>query len=298
MKTIADFIDGDECLIIAEIAQAHEGSVGIAHSYIDAVAGTGAHAVKFQTHIAEAESTHEDRWRVEPKYINDKNRFDYWKRMEFTPEQWSGLKHHAEEKGLIFLSSAFSHEAVELLEKLGMQAWKIASGEISNDPMNEVMMKTGKPFLISSGMSDMDELERLVNKIKQNKNPFAVLQCTSSYPTKPEEVGINMLEVYKEKFNCKVGLSDHSGTIYPSLAGVVMGMNVVEVHVTFNKQMFGFDAVASLSFEEMKQLVDGIQFIEKMKANPMEKNSFSQTKGELRNLFTKSIVAAKNLTKG
>src|SRR5580700_10422548 len=115
------------CLVIAEVAQAHDGSLGMAHAFIDAVAKTGANAIKFQTHIAEAESSPEEPWRVRFSYQDD-TRYQYWKRMEFTEAQWAGLKEHAERQGLQFLSSPFSLQAAQLLHRLGMQAWKIASG--------------------------------------------------------------------------------------------------------------------------------------------------------------------------
>ena len=117
--------------IIAEVAQAHDGSLGMAHAYIDAIANAGADAVKFQTHIASAESTPGEPWRVKFSQ-QDATRYDYWKRMEFTEEQWQGLKKHADERGLKFLSSPFSVEAVELLTRVGVAAWKVASGEVSN----------------------------------------------------------------------------------------------------------------------------------------------------------------------
>jgi N,N'-diacetyllegionaminate synthase len=130
------------CSIIAEVAQAHDGSLGMAHAFIDAAAAAGVDAIKFQTHIAAEESTAAEPWRV--KFSKqDATRFDYWKRMEFAPEQWAGLKQHAEEKGLMFLSSAFSHAAVDLLRKLGMPAWKVASGELTNLPLIAHMAKDG-----------------------------------------------------------------------------------------------------------------------------------------------------------
>src|SRR5258706_2002404 len=133
--------DTSGCLIIAEVAQAHDGSLGLAHAFIDAIAAAGADAVKFQTHIAAAESTPEEPWRV--KFSSqDASRYDYWKRMEFSEEQWRGLQQHAEEKELLFLSSPFSLEAVELLERVGVCAWKIASGEVSNAPMFARMADT------------------------------------------------------------------------------------------------------------------------------------------------------------
>ena len=113
--------DGAPCLIVAEVAQAHEGSLSLAHAYIDAIADAGADAVKFQCHIAEAESTPDEPWRVEPRWPQDNSRYDYWKRMEFTKDQWWSLQAHAEARGLIFLCSPFSVEAVRLLDKMGLK---------------------------------------------------------------------------------------------------------------------------------------------------------------------------------
>src|SRR5262245_27728030 len=129
VSTSSTLGQGQPCMIIGEVAQAHDGSHGMAHAYIDAVANAGADAVKFQTHIASAESTPGEPWRV--KFSRqDATRYDYWKRMEFTEEQWHGLKQHAQERGLQFLSSPFSVEAVELLKRVGVAAWKVASGEV------------------------------------------------------------------------------------------------------------------------------------------------------------------------
>src|SRR5262245_49617347 len=130
------------CMIIGEVAQAHDGSLGMAHCFIDAIAQAGADAVKFQTHIAAAESTSTEPWRV--KFSpQDATRYDYWRRMEFTEGQWQGLKHHVEDRGLKFLSSPFSLEAVDLLTRVGVAAWKIASGEAGNIPLFERIAGTG-----------------------------------------------------------------------------------------------------------------------------------------------------------
>ena len=132
---------GQPCLIVAEVAQAHDGSLGAAHAFIDAIADSGADAVKFQTHIAAAESTLGEPWRVKFS-LQDNTRFDYWKRMEFTEEQWHGLKRHADKSGLLFLSSPFSFEAVELLNRVGVAAWKVPSGETANTPMLDHIIAT------------------------------------------------------------------------------------------------------------------------------------------------------------
>jgi N,N'-diacetyllegionaminate synthase len=281
---------GQDCYIVAEIAQAHDGSLGTAHAYIDAVAKAGADAIKFQTHIAAAESTPDEPWRV--KFSpQDATRYDYWKRMEFTEEQWHALKQHAEERGLQFLSSPFSVEAVELLARIGIKAWKIASGEINNVPLFERMVATGLPVLVSTGMSPLGEIDALVANLQQHEIPCAVLQCTSVYPCPPEKIGLNMIPFFRERYGCAVGLSDHSGTIYPGLAAATLGISVLEVHVTFSREMFGPDVASSLTLEELHQLIEGIRFITKMNQHPIDKNQLAGDLTPMRHLFTKSVVA-------
>ncbi len=205
------------CAVVAEIAQAHDGSLGFAHAMIDAAAEAGVDAVKFQTHIADAESTPGEPWRV--KFSpQDATRYDYWKRMEFTEAQWAGLKRHAEERGLLFLSSPFSMEAVDLLRRIGgVAAWKVASGEITNWPMLKTMTQDGVPILLSTGMSDFDEISATVNMLRGLGAEVCVMQCTSAYPTPPEKAGINVMQEYARRFGTAVGYSDHSATIFPGL---------------------------------------------------------------------------------
>jgi len=283
--------------VVAEIAQAHDGSLGTAHAYIDAVAKAGADAIKFQTHIAAAESTPSEPWRV--KFSRqDVTRYEYWKRMEFTEEQWHGLKQHADERGLKFLSSPFSVEAVELLSRVGVAAWKIASGEVSTVPMFERMAATGLPIFLSTGMSPLSEIDESVERVKAREIPLTVLQCTSAYPCPAEKVGVNLVPFFRERYGCSVGLSDHSGTIFPGLAATTLGIDVLEIHVTFSREMFGPDVPASISTSELRQLVDGIRFIEQMKANPVDKDAMANEMAPLRNLFTKSVVARIDLPVG
>lgn len=291
------FLDPARCLVVAEVAQSHDGSLGMAHAFIDAIANAGADAVKFQTHIASAESTPQEPWRV--KFSKqDASRYDYWKRMEFTPEQWQGLYDHAVEKGLIFLSSPFSIEAAELLEKIGMPAWKVASGEVSNTLLLDKMLETGKPILLSTGMSALDEVDKAVAYIRRTNVEYAVMQCSTAYPCPPEKIGLNLIPLLRERYGCAVGLSDHSGTIYPGLAAVTLGIEVLELHVAFSREMFGPDVPASVTTGELNQLVEGIRFIERMRNNPVDKNGFAEEVLPLRKLFTKSIVAGMDLPKG
>lgn len=285
------------CIVVGEVGQAHDGSLGMAHAFIDAIAGAGADAVKFQTHIASAESTSGEPWRV--KFSpQDATRYDYWKRMEFTEEQWKGLKRHAEERGLWFLSSPFSLEAVELLERIGVAAWKVASGEAGNIPLIERLASARLPILLSTGMSPLGEIDAAVREVKARNLPLAVLQCTSAYPCPPEKVGLRLIPIFRERYGCAIGLSDHSGTIYPGLAAAALGLDVLEVHVIFSREMFGPDVPASVTLAELRQLVEGIRFIERMIASPLDKNALAEETAPLRDLFTKSVVARLDLPAG
>ena len=288
---------GEPALVIAEVAQAHDGSVNVAHSFIDAAANAGADAIKFQTHIAAAESSPQEQWRVQFSK-QDATRFDYWKRMEFTPEQWAGLKEHAESKGLIFLSSPFSLEAIELLSRIGIRAWKIASGEVRNEVLLDRLIKTKLPVLLSSGMSSWQELEATVSKLKAAAIPFLLMQCTSAYPCPPERVGLNLLAEMKKRFGCETGLSDHSGTIWPAIASIMAGAKAIEVHVTWDRTMFGPDAVASVTFAELKQMIEGIRFTEKMLSHPVDKEAEAAGLDRMRKMFGQSLVAAVELAEG
>jgi N,N'-diacetyllegionaminate synthase len=287
-----------EATLIAEVAQAHDGSLGMAHAFIDSAAVAGVDSIKFQTHIASEESTASEPWRV--KFSRqDETRFDYWKRMEFSAEQWAGLKAHAEAKGLLFLSSAFSHAAVDLLRRLGMAAWKVASGELTNLPLIGHMAGDGKPVLLSTGMSPHGEIDAAVAVVRKATAPLAIFQCTTQYPSPPELIGLNMLDELRARHHCAVGLSDHSGTMYPSLAAVAAHKaQLIEVHLTLSRDMFGPDVVASVTPVELKQLVDGVRFIEKMAANPVTKDVVDPRAASMRQIFFKSVVPLRDLPAG
>ena len=282
--------------IIAEIGQAHEGSLGIAHSYIDALKDTGVNAVKFQTHIAEAESSEFEPFRVKFSY-EDATRFDYWKRMEFSLAQWKELKQHCEDVGLEFISSPFSNAAVDLLEEIGVKRYKIGSGEVSNFLLLERIAQTGKPIILSSGMSSFNEIEQAVNLLIPYKNELSILQCTTAYPTQPKEWGLNIINELKSRFGYPVGFSDHSGEIYAGLAAATLGIDLLEFHVVFNKQMFGPDAKASLTLSQISTLVEGIKHIEEAMSVKIDKNS-TEKYTELKAIFEKSLAVNKPLAAG
>jgi len=282
--------------IIAEIGQAHDGSLGILHSYIDALATTGVNAIKFQTHIAQAESSQYEPFRVKFSYEDD-IRYDYWERMGFTLEQWKGIKEHCDNVGLEFMSSPFSNMAVDWLEEIGISKYKIGSGEVSNFLMLEKIAKTGKEIILSSGMSNFNELDDTIKFLNQFNNKLSVLQCTTKYPTNAEDIGLNVISELKSRYNIPVGLSDHSSTIYPSLSAVSLGAEILEFHAVFDKNIFGPDSKSSLTISEITQLVEGVRFIEKSLNHKIDKTNNSDFK-ELKNIFEKSLAINKNKKAG
>lgn len=282
--------------IIAEIAQAHDGSLGVAHSYIDALAETGVDAVKFQTHIAAAESSAMEPFRVKFSF-EDETRYDYWKRMEFTPAQWKGLKEHCDKVGLEFMSSPFSVAAVDLLEEVGVRRYKIGSGEVSNLLLLEKIARTGKPLILSSGMSSFGELQKACDLLKTFGTSFSILQCTTAYPTKPEQWGLNVMAELRNQFNVPIGFSDHSGNIYACLSAAAQGAKILEFHTVFDKRIFGPDSPASLTIDQVTSLVKGVRDIEKALLNPVQKDEI-ESYSDLKRMFGKSLAINKALKKG
>jgi len=292
MKTKNNGVD-----IIVEIGQAHEGSLGILHSYIDAIAATGANAIKFQTHIAEAESSAAEPFRINFSY-EDKTRFDYWQRMSFTKEQWLEIKKHCDEKAIEFMSSPFSQAAVDLLEAVGVQRYKIGSGEVTNFLILEKIAKTGKPIILSSGMSSYEELDATVNFINTFGNELSILQCTTSYPTPPERVGLNVITELKQRYpNHKIGLSEHTARTATSIAAVALGAELLEFHAIFDRRMFGPDASSSLTIDEVTQLVADVRFVESMLLHPVDKTDLKPYES-LKKIFEKTLAVTRDLPKG
>jgi N,N'-diacetyllegionaminate synthase len=290
-------ISNSKTFVIAEIAQAHDGSIDTAHRLIDLVSGSGVDAVKFQTHIASAESTSREPFRVTMS-TSDKSRYDYWKRMEFTFPEWAQLRDHCVESGLGFMSSPFSVPAVELLDRLGVEVWKIASGEVMNTPMIESILTTNKPIILSTGLSTFSEIDVLVNLIQASGVDVTVLQCTSEYPCPANMTGLNLLQEFRNRWGCRVGISDHSGTIFPGLAAVALGAKVIEVHVTSSREAGGVDGPSSITPEELIQLVAGVRFIETAINNRVDKSCLTESASNMKEIFGRSIVASRNLEFG
>lgn len=281
--------------LIAEIGQAHEGSLGILYSYINALAQTGVDAVKFQMHIAEAESSEEEPFRVKFS-LEDKTRFDYWKRMGFSLEEWKGIKKHCDATGLDFICSPFSNLAVDWLEEIGVEQYKIGSGEVNNFLILEKIAQTGKPVILSSGMSSYNELDQAVAFLKERNVAFSILQCTTAYPTQPEQFGLNVIQELKKRYDVPIGFSDHSARVESCIAATALGAGILEFHVVFDRQLFGPDSKSSLTISETKELVIAVRNIATALSNPIDKNN-TEVFSSLKQIFEKSLAVNKDLPK-
>jgi N-acetylneuraminate synthase len=280
--------------VIAEVGSVHDGSLGNALLLVDAAAECGVDAVKFQTHLASAETLPDA---PAPAFFSEEPRFEYFERTSFSLGEWRRIKARCDEQRVEFLSSPFSEEAVDLLENVGMSRYKIPSGEVSNLPLLDKIARLGKPILLSSGMSSWAELDRAVETIRRHHERLTVLQCTSAYPCPPEQVGLNVLAEMRERYRLPVGLSDHTLTPWASLAAVTLGATVIERHFTFSRQMYGSDARHSLEPAELKELVGGIRAVETMLAHPVDKGSAEPFR-DLKRVFEKSVVTVRAIAAG
>lgn len=297
MTLTEKLVDETRPVIIGEIGQNHDGSLGLAHAYVDALADAGADAIKFQTHIASAESTLDDRFRIKFSY-QDETRYDYWRRMQFTESQWAELKRHADERGIGFLSTPFSVAAVDLLKRIGVEVWKVGSGDTMEDTILQAILSTQQPVIVSSGMSNWAELDAIVAHLRDAQAAFSLMQCTSKYPTPLKDVGINVIPEMKSRYGCRVGLSDHSGSLSPSLSAIARGFSLIEVHVTFDKRMFGPDVLASLTVDDIARLVRFAEDQRTMDSNPVNKDAMADELREQKQLFGRSIALARDLPAG
>ena len=273
--------------IIAEVGSVHDGSFGNALKLIETAAACGADAVKFQTHIPEAETLKDAPM---PPYFRGEPRFEYFARTGFSRAQWCELKAAAEARNVEFLSSPFSEAAVELLEEIGVRRYKIPSGEVTNLPMLERIAESGKPVLLSSGMSDWAELDRAVETIRRHHDRLCIMQCSSAYTCPNDRVGLNVLAEMQGRWALPVGYSDHTLDNHACFAAVALGASVVEKHLTFSRLMYGSDAPHSAEPAQFGELVRGIRAISTMRANPVDKDDIASYR-EMKAIFEKSVVS-------
>jgi N-acetylneuraminate synthase len=218
--------------------------------------------------------------------------------MEFSEEEWRTLKQHAEKLGLVFISSPFSIEAVDLLSRLDVKVWKIGSGEITNLPMLQQIGNTGLPVILSTGMSTWPEIDDAVNLISQYRNPIALLQCTTDYPCPPEKAGLNNIYELRKRYSVPVGFSSHSHETTQCLMAASIGINILEFHITLSKYSYGPDVKASLDPGQTRYMVSQIRDIEIMRKSKTDKEILAADLDSIRKCFYKSIVAKKDIKTG
>ena len=283
-------------LIIAEIGVNHNGCINTAKKLIDVAVKSGADVVKFQTFKAD-ELTNSDAPLAEyqlknsPEFINQKKLLE---ELELSEEDHILLKNYSQNLGIEFLSTAFTTQSIDLLVKLGMKRWKIPSGEINNIPLLKKIAIQNQPTILSTGMSTLGEIEFALKTLyDQNlpKKKITLLHCNSAYPTPMEDANLKAMNTIKESFDINVGYSDHTCGIEACIAAVALGAQIIEKHITLNKNMKGPDHKASIEPKELLNLVSSIRNIEKALGDGIKKPRNSEIKNI--KVARKSIIASK-----
>ena len=285
--------------IIAECGLSHGGSLSKAKNFIKLAKKNGADIVKFQTHIAEKESTYDEKFRVKMSK-KFKNRFDYWKKTSFSKSQWKELILFAKKKKIFFLSSVFSVEAVALLFSLGQRVFKIGSGEFfSKDILDKIIQLNGS-MIISTGMSTNNEITNLIKYLKSKKAKFVIMQCTSSYPCDFSNVNLHMIDYFKKKYKCLVGYSDHSGNLMAPILALTKNISFLECHVQEKVTLSNPDSSSSISFKELNFLSKFKEnfYISKKNSKIDQKDDVAKLLFKNRILFSKSLTLKENKKKG
>ncbi len=284
--------DGEPVFVIAEAGINHNGDMEKAKALIDAAVSAGADAIKFQTHIPEEEMLDIE---ATAGYVGE-SLFGLLKRMELSKDNHVELMNYAKEKGIMFLSTPFSKAAADMLEELGVPAFKIGSGEATNIPLLVHIAKKGKPMIISTGMTEMGEVEDTVEEVKKYNDQIILAQCTSTYPTRYDDVNLKAIQSMREKFSVPVGLSDHSEGIYTALAAAALGACVIEKHFTISRNWPGPDQKASIEPNELAEMVKGVRAIDRALSSPAKKVISDEV--PVQKMARESVVSIKDIPEG
>lgn len=275
----------ESVLIIAEAGVNHNGDLKLAKRLIDAAKKAGTDAVKFQTFKAERLVT------------SAESQFEMLRQLELSEEAHRDLMEYCRQKDILFLSSPFDEESADLLDELGVAAFKIPSGEINNLPLLVHVARKGKPMIISTGMSHLSEVRTAVDTIKkEGNNQLILLHCVSSYPAAPQDVNLRAIETMARTFELPIGFSDHTQGIEIALAAVALGACVIEKHLTLDRNLPGPDHRASLEPQEMKALVQGIRKVEASLGHGRKEPAASEA--NTARVVRKSLVAARDIPAG
>lgn len=291
--------DGAPCFVIAEAGVNHNGNTELAYRLIDAAKDVGADAVKFQTFRTDDVVT-----ATAPKAqyqsrttAKGESQRDMIAALELPADSYADLKKYAEDKGLVFLSTPFDPFSVDLLDEIGVVAFKIPSGEITNIQLLEHVASKGKPILISTGMSNLGEVDNAVRLVTaRGLNEIALFQCTSNYPTAPKDVNLRAMATLAAKFGVPVGLSDHTEGWEIAIAAVALGATMIEKHLTLDCKMAGPDHAASMEPPEFTLMVNGIRKVEAAMGTGIKEPA--QSEADVASVARRSLVAACDLAEG
>ncbi len=284
--------------IIAEAGVNHNGNLKLAKKLIDVAAQAGADAIKFQTFDPKTLVTRATaKAEYQTKNIGKESQYDMLKRLMLPREWHKELKEYVEKLGLIFISTPFSLDDAIFLKKLGVNAIKIGSSDTANLPYLAEIAKWNIPLILSTGMSDLEEIKESVQTIQKSKNnKLILLHCISNYPTKYEEVNLKAINTLQKEFGLITGLSEHTTGIEVPIASVALGAKVIEKHFTLDKNLPGPDHPISIEPNELKQMIVSIRNVEKATGNGIKAPRSSEFK--IAKVARKSIVAVKNIKTG
>jgi len=282
---------GQPCFVIAEAGINHNGDQALAAELVAAAAEAGADAIKFQTHFPEHEML---RGGATAAYVGE-SLFDLLTRTALSRDAHHALRDLARNKGIIFLSTPFSREAADFLETLGVPAFKTGSGELTNLPLQRHIARKHKPMIISTGMSTPEEIDRTVQAVRAESTPFALMHCTSTYPTPYAHVQLGCIGWLQRLYGVPVGFSDHTLGSYMAFAAAANGANLFEKHVTISRALPGPDQQGSMEPAELKALVQGIRAIEQASGAT---KTIQPGEQEVRNMAHHSVVSIRDIAAG
>lgn len=287
----------NRCFIIAEAGVNHNGDINIAKKLVDKAKEAGVDAIKFQTFRAENLVTKEaPKAEYQKETTGDGSQFEMLKKLELSLEDHITLKRYCEEKGIMFISTPFDYESVDLLEKTDVLLYKVSSGDLTNLPLLSYIANKNKPIILSTGMANLGEVEEAVETISKAGNDRTILlHCTSNYPTAYEDVNLRAMLTMKEAFKLPVGYSDHTIGIEIPIAAVALGAKVIEKHFTLDRNMKGPDHRASIEPDELKIMVRSIRNIELAMGDGIKRCNKSEE--NIRKVARKSIVAGRDISK-
>ncbi len=285
--------DPDHVYIIAEIGMTHDGEFDLARKLTEEAIAAGADIVKYQWHIAEAETLPDAPM---PPYFTGEPRFEYFERTAFDVEQFSKLVDLCHSHDALACISAFSIESVRKIRQTSCDIIKIPSGELTNIPMLREVATSGLAVITSSGMSSWDELDCAVETLRPAPS-LSVLQCSSQYPCLPEKVGLNVIDEMRKRYGLPVGLSDHTLTGATAVASIPLGSRIIEKHFTTSNKLYGPDAYMSLEPDDFRRMVEDIRFVSAALSETVDKSDI-EAYADMKIIFQKSIMIQNGIKAG